>query len=867
MADNKNENKQSQAMLGSYDANWNYVDPYWVTFYDGFTGKDLHNADTEKSAYWDDSTLATYNTGNNKWGTNDKYTWENTRNTYTWYNADITTADLNPDYQYWWLAQQQESIEQWYIANRNDNIASALYNEWKRSIEDVANYLNQQKWFQNSTEEQRQNTINSVWKRIGDIDSQNQISDTEQVELNESPQDTSNEALSNMENDLNKSTAGELYGKVTADANTHINTLEDENSVYKAMNQSRIQTFKNLQVASSEWLAAAIVSGSMASDSQAMRDLMQYDPQKYQEIQAAVKQLRGQMNINAITSGEWDYNTSATNGQSGLNNDIANFAIENSGLGANTVDILKNVNQTLSSNQSYASASEQMSSIENDMSNLQNRLKNLKKEANQIFKWDVPQYIVNAYISNRTAEIQDQLSILENRYNAAQSRATDEYNKVMNMVELGIKLDELQLKKDAAALNAYASWQGKNIDLSNNNWWYSDWLNGNNVPTTALSREEISSAIDDLVTACNNWQLPNAQCAAWIQTYYLPTLWVSLWTLSKWSEKQWICNEWKDYTPDKWDLVVIDSGATLKDWTKSWHMWIVIGIEWDTMTYLDWNGTLDANKKWTETPEIRTTKLSNSKIYGYYNPTKGQSQNGWADEYYNPNYADIYSNFLQWKMYTEARLKTAIESVWASDIDWLRAQANAWKNAQATNDDAMNMLRAVEYLMWQWASKFQRQLAVNDNWWGVDVFGWVDRLFSWDAANYNSYYNFIKSNMTLEHLVDLKNRWATFWALSNQELSAIANAALALSTDMWEYEYNSQLFTIYNNLRKNVWEQELSRKQFDAMIGAEDDDKVNVRRYYLSSIFSDKTPTNAAPTNAAPTNAAPTDDDLSWLDL
>jgi hypothetical protein len=42
----------------------------------------------------------------------------------------------------------------------------------------------------------------------------------------------------------------------------------------------------------------------MATDTQAMRDLMQYDPAKYQEVKQAEKQIRGQMNINTITSGE-----------------------------------------------------------------------------------------------------------------------------------------------------------------------------------------------------------------------------------------------------------------------------------------------------------------------------------------------------------------------------------------------------------------------------------------------------------------------------------------------------------------------------------------------------------------------------------
>jgi hypothetical protein len=70
------------------------------------------------------------------------------------------------------------------------------------------------------------------------------------------------------------------------------------------MNASRIQTFKSLQAMDSNSIASAIISGVMATDTQAMRDLMQYDPAKYQEVKQAEKQIRGQMNINTITSGE-----------------------------------------------------------------------------------------------------------------------------------------------------------------------------------------------------------------------------------------------------------------------------------------------------------------------------------------------------------------------------------------------------------------------------------------------------------------------------------------------------------------------------------------------------------------------------------
>jgi hypothetical protein len=48
-------------------------------------------------------------------------------------------------------------------------IASALYNEGLTSKEDVASFLSSQNEWMNSTEADRLNTIESVWKRLGQI--------------------------------------------------------------------------------------------------------------------------------------------------------------------------------------------------------------------------------------------------------------------------------------------------------------------------------------------------------------------------------------------------------------------------------------------------------------------------------------------------------------------------------------------------------------------------------------------------------------------------------------------------------------------------------------------------------------------------
>ena len=763
MADKKTEQavQNTEWMLGSYDANGNYVDPYWVTFYDWFTGKNLNNADTEKSAYWDDSTLATYNTGNNKWGTNDKYTWENTRNTYTWYNADIKTADLDPNYQYGWLAQQQESIDNSYIANRNDNIASALYNEWRRSIEDVADFLNQQAWFQNSTAEQRQNTINSVWKRIGQIEAENQKDNEQPADPNKTPEGEKNDALNNMESDLNKSTAWELYGKVTADQSTAIKTLEDENSVYRSMNASRIQTFKNLQSMDSNSIASAIISWAMATDTQAMRDLMQYDPAKYQEVKQAEKQIRGQMNINAITSGEWDFNTVATNWQSGISNEITDFASNNSNWATSTADILKSVNSSLSSNQSAATASEQMATIEADMATLQNRMKNLKKEASTVFKWDVPQYIVNAYVANRTAEIQDQLSILENRYNAAQSRYQQEWEQTKWNAEFQLKKEELQLRRESLAIDNWATQQGIMQKWTEINWTV-NWT----TTTTQLTQQETQTIFQNFISSYKNWATW-WQCGAFVKKY-LSQLWISLPNISSIDAKKSLINP-SITAPSDWDLVIMSS----KNYPSNWHIAIVESVDDDWTMHI-----LESNWWGDEKVHRRTVKPWDSSILGYYSPFASTVQqtewdSGWKRNdgtLFNLSGSPVYNSL-------DEKSREAVKQLLNNNISKSSVSKRTWY------EDAEWIFAAVSQINPLWSETDYNNRKTAENNWAKLEQGWATSRNATAVSTAKRIYDLVdwltdkdlaKTDIkTINELIN--TAWENIWNTKVVELKTLLN--------------------------------------------------------------------------------------------
>jgi len=409
------------------------------------------------------------------------------------------------------------------------------------------------------------------------------------------------QAIANMESDLNQSTAGRLYWKVTADQSTTIRTLQDDNSVYRSMTESRISTFKDLQTMDNWAIAAAIIANAMPSDSQAMRDLMQYDPAKYQEVQNQIKQLKWQMTINSITNGD-TYPT--FNNGNAITNDISDFAATYSNWTTSTADILKNVNSSLNSNEAASTASETMASIESDMAVLQNRLKNLKKEASTVFKWDVPQYIVNAYISNRTAEIQDQMSILENRYNSAQSRYQQEWERTKRAAEFDLKKQELAMKRESMALDDWSTRQWialKRAALNGTTNW--------TTPLSTLTLQESMNVLSDFSSSYANnsygWQ-----CGTFVKRY-LSQIGVNLPNVSSLESKIWLIDQSIKDANDG-DVVIMTSSK----YPNNWHMAIVESVDDDGTLHL-----LESNRNNDELVHRRTVSPNDKSILGYYRPT------------------------------------------------------------------------------------------------------------------------------------------------------------------------------------------------------------------------------------------------------
>lgn len=586
------------------------------------------NANLNYNQYWDDSNP---NQQSQRGWLNDKYTWEGVSNTYIDYNPNLRLWDLDPNYLYWDAARQQNRKEAGYIARRNDQIASALYNEWLVSREDVANWLWQQKEWMNSTEEDRLNTIESVWKRLGQIKPEWEKPDPSKADQ------------------ILNDTSGKLYGKVTAeegDPQQWIETLADANSVFRAMEESRVANLKSLINYKPSDIAAMELSGISPFGEQTMRDARQYYPEFVAEIEAEKKKQLAQENVQSIASGG-EVQTSADKVDTNTAN--TSYAVSNSTSSTSATQLLKWIDSILESNDTAKSAQDLMGSIEKDMATLKNRMKNLREEANRAFKWDVPDYLVNAYMNNKSQEIQNQLSILEDRYNAAYERYKTELSNAQWQAEYDLKKQSLELDE----------WKAKNWATWNGWTW---------TPKMRTERNNNPTAMTTDVAKMLGWVL-------WVDY----EIWDS-----------WTSADWRVYYTAKliWDP--IETTIRLID------RWIANGI--DPFYRANWQGRWSyiskiwvTKDKWLNmSPSEKANVIAQMLKYEwgsmenmlYYTQLWEATWASSSNESYNEDYAPYYQKLLDADYTAMSRPEKTAQSLGYSSVTDFRNAAMAWKKAE-----------------------------------------------------------------------------------------------------------------------------------------------------------------------------------------
>ena len=786
--------------------------------------------------YWDDS--------NPSWQwyrgwLNPKYEWEWVANSIIDYNPNITTSDLDPNYLFWRAVQETKNKEDNYLAKRNDNIASALYNEWKITKEDVANYLMQQPWFTNSTEADRLNTIESVWKRLWQIQPKEETKEEQEVP----------------EMDIAEDTAGMLYWKTTAqewDATEWIWTLVDANSVFKSMETWRIANYNSINSMDSEKVAVLISDWLSPFSEQTMRDLQQWNPAKYKEIQDNVKKIKWQDIVNQISEG-WSVNVtsqldaSVSNVNTSMNNFVNSTA---SGSGAWT--LATNLNNALAQSETVSTARWQMEEYKKKIADIQQSIDELPSLANQYFKWDVPQYLVNAFISNRTQKYQKEIEKYQNLYNATLDEAKLEISQQQWREEMNYKRSSLQSDQNYKNANLELSRQELEFNRQkaaisqwqwNDDWSYSyvdlDWV------LHTLSAEEAKKALNQdlynkstayidywkkaIDNAKASWlELYWEQCEAMTDNYARQSFWTEM-KKEDWSKWATTVEEKARYAtealPQRWYIAVFDFWIKQANWVNYWHTGIVIDydpVTWD-FTTLESNAKKDKN--WNPIVTIQTRNINSSNLIWFWDPTVSEPRNwNWTStptwSYYDyPNgmyqvfseasafakkrwWVDMVDNVQKasraywmlnnmnknWEieaLISDPEIATAFQE-FSNFINSQRFLQNAYTNNLTDEDHNFFIDTVLQYMMnsWQLWITSEKKQALDDLVWLVQI---KLRWDSWAAINPS------------EWNTDFGRYLPQIWMSPRENLQRIRNLEVDASSSLLPIEYQAKYSPIISD--------------------------------------------------------------------
>lgn len=725
------------------------------------------NANLNYYQYWDDSNPAQQV---QKGWMNEKYTWEGVKTSNLEYDPNITRADLDPNYLFWENARQQNRQEAWYIARRNDMIASALYNEWLTSKDDVANFLSQQNEWMNSTEADRMNTIESVWKRLWEIK-------PEQIE--EKPKDSTSPDV--------------IYGKVWTEEDWTVIANIDRNAILNQIDSAKIANANALLAMQPKVAAAATYQWQTPYGSQALRDVQLNNPEWYNQYQQELKKLYTQDEINNIShwSAEtWSWIVESTD--LNINNDEKTWQDQNIN-NDNAEYANSTYREKLNNNKTATSAKEQMSQIKLDIGDLQDEIDWLKAKANNIFPADTPDYIVQWYIANNTQELNKKIQNLENKFLSLSDIYKTEVWNIQRAMEYQLKVDaanreafndereryykEAQLENDMVQWSKDAKWNlvwfkydpktntmrqvtdGEAYDSYNNavskvsakaksyvwksTWkqclWFTNMLTKETAWVTmqsadwweVLAKDRIAYATDPNVSD----YIPVVwDVAVWVWWPYNSYYWHTMYVDNVWTDASWevwfhyiATNDWK--SEDK--TIAYEWSKRVKDFYANWWVWFwnpfkqaQYNNRWSTSytddsIYLDpMEAVVDAKYKEWDLTVTKETILS--RFWSSYNKLYSAREDGWLLDLLNSN---EFSTFLK-------DFSFDADEVWN---DW---NSTAWDLVSTFMDQIKqawakyfngNWYNAFLWMMWVLETKLRDESwAKINNWeWKMDFMQYV----------------------------------------------------------------------------------------------------------------------------------------------
>jgi len=282
------------------------------------------------------------------------------------------------------------------------------------------------------------------------------------------------------------------------------------------------------------------------------------------------------------------------------------------------------------------------------------------------------------------------------------------------------------------------------------------------------------------------WDL---QCGQAVNKYVVWQLGISkddFWMWDSYKSKKKYIN---DTEPTVWGLAIWnDENAAEWKYVENWHTWIVTGYDAEkwTVQITDWNWNWDQKKS---THEVAISDIIWSD--GWFYTPDSIPKAAW----YNSEDTPLYKKFLEWKL-------TASDQKWITDLDTFKVKAEIYQEEKTK--EWTNQIEKV--------IKLATDLRDNAPWRKKRIISWTDtwRFFSSDLSDYNANFEAFISNQALGNLVQLKQDWATFGALSDRELQFIQASATNLRNDLSDDAFNKELNRIIDSLKSWLSEERIT---------------------------------------------------------
>ena len=351
------------------------------------------------------------------------------------------------------------------------------------------------------------------------------------------------------------------------------------------------------------------------------------------------------------------------------------------------------------------------------------------------------------------------------------------------------------------------------VDLANKTvspyWAIWGWVSSATANTYTV--EEVSSNRDKRVSAMRDianqydtlwdmaeWIAYNMEWVGWgnLECWQYVNDYINAVTWSKWQYGNLVSQK-ASLAPNKdwdsiqvWDVVVFDYNKNTPQWVlnspqkedllKYWHVWFVTGIN------PDWSINMSHTNWWVvENTVVKPWSSFYNSFAGSQHINKSQSLWKW----FNEQLTNEYLAFIQaaWK---PADQKKIAEWLWLS-VEEMREQSNkySWQQTADTYFDMLGRINNILSLAESWdLPSFAIRKNAQSEWffWGLATRG--QDVSDWKADN-----DKIVDTLSLDSLINLKWRWATFWALSDSEREAIGRYATALWSPMSDAKYINEL--------------------------------------------------------------------------